>query len=77
MKAGINIKDKLPGVNTSIFAVMTKMANDAGAVNLSQGFPDFSVDPHLIDLVHRKMKEGHNQYAPMPGVFLLRKKIAE
>lgn len=52
------------------------MANDHGAINLSQGFPDFQVDPAIINLVHRFMQEGHNQYAPMPGVPALRQVIA-
>jgi methionine aminotransferase len=53
------------------------MALEHGAINLSQGFPDFKVDPVIIDLVNRFMVEGHNQYAPMPGVPALRKVIAE
>lgn len=48
-----------------------------GAINLSQGFPDFPVDRTLIDLIHTRMLEGHNQYAPMPGVPALRNVIAE
>jgi methionine aminotransferase len=53
------------------------MALEHGAINLSQGFPDFPVSEKLIDLIYRKMKEGHNQYAPMPGVPALRKAIAD
>lgn len=53
------------------------MAQEYGAINLSQGFPDFQVDKKLIDLVYRYMQEGYNQYAPMPGVPALRKVIAE
>ncbi len=71
------IQSRLPGIGTSIFAVMSKMATEHGAINLSQGFPDFQVDPVIIDLVHRFMKEGHNQYAPMPGAPALRNVIAE
>jgi methionine aminotransferase len=56
---------------------MSKMAFEHGAINLSQGFPDFDVSPKLIDLVTRFMKEGNNQYAPMPGVPTLRKIISE
>ncbi len=67
---------KLPGTGTSIFAVMSGLAAREGAVNLSQGFPDFDIDPRLIDLVHHYMKAGYNQYAPMPGVPALRKAIA-
>ncbi len=71
------IRSKLPNVGTSIFAVMTKMAVENNAINLSQGFPDFPVSEELIDLIHAQMKAGKNQYAPMPGVAELRKKIAE
>src|SRR5690606_36938194 len=45
--------------------------------NLSQGFPDFQVDPIVVDLIHKQMRAGHNQYAPMPGVPALRHVIAE
>jgi methionine aminotransferase len=69
-------RDKLPGTGTSIFAVMSRSAKENGAVNLSQGFPDFDIDRELIDLVHYYMKKGFNQYAPMPGVENLRKGIA-
>lgn len=68
---------KLPNIGTSIFAVMSKMAADKKAINLSQGFPDFPVSEELIDLIHHYMKEGHNQYAPMTGVAVLRKQIAK
>ena len=71
------IQSRLPDIGTSIFAVMSKMAAEHGAINLSQGFPDFQVDPVIIDLVYRFMKEGHNQYAPMPGAPALRNVIAE
>jgi methionine transaminase len=73
----MQIHSKLPAVGTTIFTVMTKLANECGAINLSQGFPDFDVDPALIDLVHRHMREGRNQYAPMQGVPVLRERIAE
>jgi methionine transaminase len=53
------------------------MAADHDAINLSQGFPDFPVDPEIIDLVHRYMKEGYNQYAPMPGAPALRNIIVD
>lgn len=71
------ISSRLPEVGTSIFAVMSKMATEHGAINLSQGFPDFPVDAALINLIHEKMKAGHNQYAPMPGVPALRQSIAQ
>ena len=67
---------KLPDVGTSIFSVMTRLANEHGAINLSQGFPDFDCDPALVDAVTAAMRAGHNQYAPMPGVLALREAIA-
>lgn len=73
----MKITSRLPEVGTSIFTVMSHMALECGAINLSQGFPDFPVSEKLIDLIHRKMKDGHNQYAPMPGVPALRKAIAD
>jgi methionine aminotransferase len=71
-----SIKSKLPKSGTSIFAVMTALANEHQAINLAQGFPDFDVNPKLTELVHHYMKAGMNQYAPMPGVMKLREKIA-
>ncbi|PKV66926.1 pyridoxal phosphate-dependent aminotransferase [Pontibacter ramchanderi] len=68
---------KLPDVGTSIFAVMSALANEHGAINLSQGFPDFNCPDELIALVTRYMQEGYNQYAPMPGMPALRHKISE
>lgn len=53
------------------------MAAEHGAINLSQGFPDFPVSEKLIDLIYKNMKAGHNQYAPMPGTTALRKSIAD
>lgn len=73
----MNIQSRLPDISTSIFAIMSKMAADHGAINLSQGFPDFQVDPIVVDLIHKQMRAGHNQYAPMPGVPALRHVIAE
>jgi methionine aminotransferase len=60
------IISKLPQTGTTIFTVMSALANDTGAINLSQGFPDFDTSPELIKLVNTAMKQGHNQYAPMP-----------
>ena len=71
------LNSKLPNTGTSIFAVMTQLAKANNAINLSQGFPDFEVSPILIELVAKHMREGHNQYAPMPGVPELREVIAE
>ena len=62
------IKSKLPKAGTSIFSIMSGLANETGAINLSQGFPSFEVSPELISLYHKAMKEGHNQYAPMQGL---------
>jgi methionine aminotransferase len=71
------MESKLPDVGTNIFSVMSALAADHGAVNLSQGFPDFDTPPALIDRVARHMRAGRNQYAPMQGVALLRERIAE
>lgn len=68
---------KLPDVGLTIFSVMTNLANESGAINLSQGFPDFDVPPALVSLVEKYMKDGHNQYAPMPGVLPLRERLSE
>ncbi len=76
MTAAVSVASKLPDVGTSIFAVMTRLANEHGAINLSQGFPDFDCDPALVEAVARAMRAGHNQYAPMPGVLVLREAIA-
>lgn len=71
------IQSKLPQTETSIFAVMSQLANDHKAINLSQGFPDFPISEELIDLVYYYMRKGFNQYAPMQGVFSLRKAISK
>jgi methionine aminotransferase len=73
----LSIQSRLPDVGTTIFTVMSKMALDYGAINLSQGFPDFPMDEKLISLVNRAMLEGFNQYAPMPGLPELRNAIAD
>ena len=69
-------QSKLPDVGITIFTIMSKLAADHKAVNLSQGFPDFHPHPDLIDLVKRFMDEGLNQYAPMQGVPGLTEQIA-
>jgi len=71
-----NVKSRLPNAGTSIFAVMSGLANEVGAINLSQGFPDFPISMELVDLVNQYMRKGFNQYAPMPGVLALREAIA-
>ncbi len=71
------INSKLPTVGTTIFAVMSGLATQYGAVNLGQGFPDFPMNEELHGLVAKAMKDGYNQYAPMPGWMPLRESIAE
>ncbi len=72
----IQIYSKLQGIGPSIFSVMTQMANEHQAINLSQGFPDFDCDPELLALVKKSYDAGYNQYAPMPGLLDLREQIA-
>ncbi len=72
----LKIKSKLPQVGTTIFTIMTKMALDYGAINLSQGFPDFECPDELKELVNHYIQAGKNQYAPMAGVPLLRERIS-
>ncbi|MFO1408408.1 MAG: methionine aminotransferase [Steroidobacteraceae bacterium] len=67
---------KLPNVGTTIFTVMSRLAAECGAINLSQGFPDFDPPPRLVDLVVAHMRAGRNQYAPMPGWEPLRDVVA-
>jgi methionine aminotransferase len=71
------INSKLPTVGTTIFSVMSKLAQEHNAINLSQGFPDYETDPKLVDFVATAMKNGHNQYAAMPGYPQLRELIAD
>jgi methionine aminotransferase len=71
------IKPKDPNTKTSIFAVMSAMAKEYNAINLSQGFPEFEVSKKLISLVHKYMSDGYNQYAPMPGIPELRGQISK
>lgn len=68
---------KLPEVGTTIFSIMSSLANKHNAINLSQGFPDFDSDQKLIDLVSKAMNSGYNQYAPMAGNLELREAIAK
>jgi len=69
-------RSKLPNVGTTIFSVMSALANDVGAINLSQGFPDYAPPLDLIEAVDAAMRDGYNQYAPMPGSSALRVSIA-
>ena len=73
----VTIHSKLPAVGTTIFTVMSRLATECGAINLSQGFPDFQAEPALFDAVHRHMLAGRNQYAPMAGMPELRQAIAD
>src|SRR6202158_3489467 len=70
------VRSKLPRVGTTIFTIMSQRAAELQAVNLGQGFPDYDIDPRLGALVHEAMREGYNQYAPMPGMLQLREAIA-
>lgn len=67
----------MPETATSIFAVMSGLAREEGAINLAQGFPDFPISSELIAKVDHYMRKGLNQYAPMPGVAALREAISE
>ena len=67
---------RLPTVGTTIFTVMSALAMEHDAVNLGQGFPDFDCQPALVDEVARAMREGRNQYPPMPGVPALGEAVA-
>ncbi len=72
----IKNESKLPDVGTTIFAVMSQLAQECDAINLSQGFPSFDPDPELLRLIDHYLHAGANQYAPMPGVPALRQAIA-
>ncbi len=71
-----SVTSRLPQVGTTIFTVMSALAQEHGAVNLGQGFPDFDCDPRLLDAVERAMRSGLNQYPPMAGVPVLREAVA-
>lgn len=68
---------KLPGLETTIFSVMSKLASENNAINLSQGFPDFKIDSELSELIYKAAKDGHNQYALMTGMKSLREGISK
>ena len=72
----LHINSKLPDIGTSIFTIMSKMALDYNAINLSQGFPDFNCSDELIELVNHYQHKGFNQYAPMSGIPQLREQIS-
>ncbi len=71
------ISSKLPKTGTSIFTIMSNLAHEHNAINLSQGFPNFNCDRELVSLVNQNMEKGFNQYAPMAGLMVLREAIAE
>jgi len=71
------IQSKLPHVGTTIFTVMSVLANEYKAINLGQGFPDYAMSEDLIALVNKAMQNGHNQYVHMNGLPLLRQQLSE
>lgn len=77
LKTSVQINSKLPWVGTTIFTVMSKLAADCSAINLSQGFPDFQAEAMLFDASVAAMREGRNQYPPMAGMPELRAAIAD
>jgi methionine aminotransferase len=70
------LRSKLPDVGTTIFTVMSQLAQTHNAINLSQGFPDFPAPPELLEGINRHLHNGHNQYAPMAGIQELREQVA-
>ena len=70
------LDSKLPDVGTTIFTVMSQLAADCGAINLSQGFPSFEPPDALVERIEYHLRHGANQYAPMPGVPALREQLA-
>jgi len=77
MDSPLSISSKLPKSGTSIFSVMSALANEQNAINLSQGFPSFDCNTHLKELVNKYIQDKKNQYAPMPGILALREAIAK
>jgi methionine transaminase len=73
----MQINSKLPNIGTTIFTVMSGLAKEHNAINLSQGFPDFGCNPKLIELAQKNLGNGFNQYAPMAGAQPLRETISE
>ncbi len=71
------IQSKLPNVGTTIFAVMSGLAEENGAINLSQGFPDFNPSEKLISMINRYMERGFNQYSPPTGHPKFRQAISQ
>lgn len=77
MKSAMSPQSKLPDVGTTIFTVIGQLSAEHNALNLSQGAPNFSCQPSLIDAVAASMRAGQNQYAPMAGVAALRQALAD
>ena len=75
MDSATTPRSKLPDVGTTIFTVISQLAAQHQALNLSQGAPNFDCDPRLVDAAARAMRAGHNQYAPMTGLVALREAI--
>lgn len=73
----MQINSKLPHIGTTIFTVMSGLAKEHNAINLSQGFPDFGCSPKLLELAQKNLMSGFNQYAPMAGAQPLRETISE
>lgn len=73
----VGVPSRLPEVGTNIFTVMSALANQHGAVNLGQGFPDFEPDTELLDEVNRAMRSGFNQYSPLNGMSVLREALSQ
>lgn len=71
------MQSKLPKVGTTIFTTMSKLAVEHQAINLSQGFPNFPVDPVLVDLLEKNSRDNIHQYAPMPGNLILMENLGE
>lgn len=76
MKNNNWVSSKIPNTGKTIFAVMSEMAQQYHAVDLSRGFPNFSCDNHLVDLYVHHLKQGHNQYAPVNGLLSLRARLS-
>jgi len=76
-QSSLAIDSKLPQVGTTIFTIMSRLAADCGAINLSQGFPDFQPDDSLFAATLQAMRMGRNQYPPMAGVAELRAAISD
>jgi len=72
-----SIESKLPHVGTTIFTVMSQLAADTGAINLSQGYPSFAPPQALLERITHHLNRGDNQYAPMAGIPNLRSAIAD